>query len=141
MEKIDLERGKRFEEVYKYLVDNKVVSTQKDFAEKIGCTPGQISKAMKGSHKDMTTGLIRKVCSVFGDIINKNYLLNGEGKMLKEQPNEMVVQNDERKVEDSVYKGLYEKALNTIKELTGENAVLRFQLNQLKNTEKERPAV
>ena len=133
MEKIDLERGKRLGEVFNYLVETKRVKTQKDFAEKIGCTPGQISKAMKGSHKDMTPGLIRKVCSTFGGVFEEKYLLDGKGKLLKEQLNEIIIQSDERKVDYSIYK----EALDKVNELTGENAVLRHQLSQQKNTEKE----
>ena len=138
VEKIYIERGNRLNEVYKYLVKTNHVKTQKQFAETIGCTPGQISKAMKGNPKDMTPGLIRKVCSTFGGIFNEAYLLNGEGILLKEQDKEQhSIDTDQRTVEYSIYK----EALDRIIELEKENALLRLQLLQYTDMEKQKAVV
>lgn len=137
MEQKDLERGKRLKEVFNYLIEKGQVSTQKDFADKIGCTPGQISKAMKGLQGQITDSLIRKVYAKFADLFNEKYLLEGKGSLLKESVNADVSTNDE----NTGFEALYKKALERIIELERENAVLLFRLSQYTDIEKEKKTV
>lgn len=137
MEQKDLERGKRLEEVFNYLLKKGHVNTQKDFANKVGCTPGQISKAMKGMQGQITEPLIKKVYAAFAEIFNLNYLLEGEGTLLKDSFKTEPPSHDK----ETDFESLYKKALERIIELERENAVLLFQLQQYTNIEKEKTAV
>ncbi len=85
MEEIFLKRGERFKEVYEYLCSIGRIEKQKELAQIIGCTESQLSKAFRGHKSHMTENLIRKVNSKFDNLFNENYILNGDGTLLRQQ--------------------------------------------------------
>ena len=72
--------------VYDHLRNVGVVHTKKELAEKIGFEQTNLSSAFSGSHKYLTDGLFERIGAAFPDIFNKNWLLTGEGEMLKNAP-------------------------------------------------------
>ena len=77
-----LERQKRLNEVYEHLHNYCGVHTKGDFADKIDYARAYISSALNGNEKYLTDKLFTKICEVY-PFFNLNYLLNGEGKLLK----------------------------------------------------------
>lgn len=71
----------RLSAVYDYLRYVKIVSSQKDFAAKIGINKASMSSAMNGEEKYLTTGLFGRIHNKFPQF-NKVWLLTGEGEML-----------------------------------------------------------
>lgn len=69
--------------VYDHLRNVGVVHTKKELAEKIGFEQTNLSSAFSGSHKYLTDGLFERIGAAFPDMFNKNWLLTGEGEMLK----------------------------------------------------------
>lgn len=81
----------RLSAVYDYLRYVKIVSSQKDFAAKIGINKASMSSAMNGEDKYLTTGLFGRIHNCFPQF-NKAWLLTGEGSMLRDGG--YVVQNN-----------------------------------------------
>lgn len=69
----------RLEKAYALLRDRGIVHNQTDFGELIGKTPQQVNDAFKDRPKRCTLGLMKKIAESFPDIIDKNYMLTGEG--------------------------------------------------------------
>lgn len=96
-DQINLERGKRLEEAIEYLQGVGHISTQVDFAKKVGCTTSQISNAKRGIKKNVTEPFFRKVCIAF-PVLSYKYLVSGEGELLdvnyKTEPT-LVMPNEE----------------------------------------------
>lgn len=81
----------RVKHVRDYLIYSGKVSSQQDFAIKIGYKPTVMSQMLNGKKNLPSERIAQKICSVFFDI-NKDWLLTGEGSMLKDQPNQPSVQ-------------------------------------------------
>lgn len=137
MEELFILRGKRLGEAVEYLRSTKRIRTQKELADKVGCSANQISRAIAGSRKDMTSKLLGRINRYFDEIFNEEYILEGEGTLLKEPVKTEKLANDE----GSGFEVLYKKALERIIELERENAVLLFQLSQYTDIEKEKKTV
>lgn len=137
MEELFILRGKRLGEAVEYLRSTKRIRTQKELADKVGCSANQISRAIAGSRKDMTSKLLGRINRYFDEIFNEEYILEGEGTLLKEPVKTEKLANDE----GSGFEALYKKALERIIELERENAVLLFQLSQYTDIEKEKKTV
>lgn len=80
------EQNKRLSKIFGYLmyrgfISNK--STQKDLSDKIDMDYSNISKAIKGEGVHPKT-LLSKINKSFGDIFNEEWLITGNGEMLKE---------------------------------------------------------
>lgn len=71
--------SKRLQTAYDYLRGNGVVHTITEFAEAIGKTQGDVSNALACRGRVMTIGLLTRVADTFPDVLNREYLLNGEG--------------------------------------------------------------
>lgn len=82
-----MERKERLKEVYNYLRNNGLVHTQKGFGDALGKAEGTMSKAFKGDEAYLTDNLLRKICDVFPDIFNIDYLIKGEGELLVSSSN------------------------------------------------------
>lgn len=76
--------------MFKYLKSNGQLHTQKDLAIKLGTYPSNISKALKGDEEYLTESFIDRFNKAFGSIFNDDWLLSGEGTMLKEKQDEVV---------------------------------------------------
>lgn len=71
--------SKRLQAAYDYLRGNGVVHTITEFAEAIGKSQGDVSNALACRGRVMTIGLLTRVADAFPDILNRDYLLTGEG--------------------------------------------------------------
>lgn len=67
---------------YKYLYDNGFVHSQTEFAEMIGKQKTHVNAAFKNVPKRCTIGLMESIADAFPDILNRNYLLAGEGEVV-----------------------------------------------------------
>ena len=81
-----LERQKRLNEVYNYLHSNKGIHTKAGFADAIKYARAYVSSALNGNEKYLTDKLFRSICSAFPETFNLDYLLNGDGRLLLEEP-------------------------------------------------------
>lgn len=73
----------RFREIYLYLTNNNIVKNQRDFADKIEANVATISLALAGKEKYLTKNLFVRVAATFPNTFNNEWLLTGEGEMLK----------------------------------------------------------
>lgn len=78
--------GTRFKELYRYLQSKAIVHKQKDLAYLIGATEGNISRMLKGDVKYTTPSVISRIISATNLPFNEDYLLRGEGTLLKDDP-------------------------------------------------------
>lgn len=73
-------------EAINYLKYKGVIKTQKDVAEKMKATPSNVSGALSGNEKILTSRFLKRFNDAFGNVFNPSWLLFGEGEMLKPQP-------------------------------------------------------
>lgn len=73
--------SKRLNEAYEYLRNKGLVHTITEFANMAGKTQGDISNALACRGRVMTKGLLERVADTFPDILNREYLLEGKGKI------------------------------------------------------------
>ena len=78
--------GTRFKELYRYLQSKALVHKQRDLAYLIGATEGNISRMLKGDVKYTTPSVISRIISATNLPFNEDYLLRGEGTLLKDAP-------------------------------------------------------
>lgn len=77
-----MNRQERLKEVYRYLVFTHQVNSQKEFAEKIGRSANNLSKAMHGDPRSLTDSFLRCIANTFQPTFNLGWMLTGEGQML-----------------------------------------------------------
>ena len=77
-----MEKLKRIKEAIAYLKGIQIISFQKDIVKKMGVNKSSVSQALNGHEKYLTDSFIEKFASVFE--LNEEWLLTGEGKMLKD---------------------------------------------------------
>lgn len=75
-------REERLRKVFDYLVFSGKIKTRQEFAEIVGTNKTNLSSAMNGNEKYLSDSLFMKVNSAYDDI-NLQWLLTGEGEMLK----------------------------------------------------------
>lgn len=127
----------RFNKAFAHLQGEQIIKGQKDLAEKLGATPGNISKALSGDKKALTKNLIKRFCEAFPGMFNIRWLLYEEGKMLQDpdvaqEPVKAVEVGDDK---DETIKGLRAEnmtLINTINKLIDELASLRADINAIK---------
>lgn len=79
-----MDRVDRFKKAFDYLKSRGMIHTQKDLAERVEATTPHVSLAMKGDSRYLTDNFVRRFNDAFGSIFNLQWLLLGEGEMLKE---------------------------------------------------------
>lgn len=79
-----MDKSVRLNEAYEWLRYSKLVSSKKEFAEHIGIDKTNLSSAFNGMEKYLTDNLFIKISEAFPEL-NQDWLLTGEGNMLKEQ--------------------------------------------------------
>lgn len=79
----NIEMKERLREVYNYLKFKKIISKQDDLATLMGYNRVSVSRALNGHEGYLTKEFLYKLTDVFPEI-NYNWLLTGEGSMLKE---------------------------------------------------------
>lgn len=75
--------NQRLKELIKFLIDNKKVYNQKDFADKIGKSKTQLSEMVKGTLV-ISERTVHAIVTAFPEL-NTEWLLTGKGEMLKEE--------------------------------------------------------
>ena len=78
-----MERQERFKSAFAYLKGRGLVHKQKDVAEKMGSTEPNVSAALKGVDKVLTDKFLNRFNEAFGGVFNNDWLLWGNGDMLK----------------------------------------------------------
>ncbi len=81
---INIAIGNRFKELYRYLQSKAIVHKQKDLAALIEATEGNISRMLKGDVKCTTPSMVSRIISATNLPFNEDYLLHGEGTLLKD---------------------------------------------------------
>lgn len=76
-------KKERAKSLYKYLKYNGLVSTQDDLAKKIKYNRVSVAKALNGYEDYLTCDFANAINTTFGNIIDIDWLLYGEGEMLK----------------------------------------------------------
>ena len=71
-------------EAYNYLRSKGVIHTQSSVAEKTKYNKSAVSQALAGVDAYVTTNFVSAFNEAFGGIFNEEYLLRGEGTLLKE---------------------------------------------------------
>lgn len=77
-----MNRQERLQEVYRYLVFTHQVNNQKEFAERLGRSPNNLSKAMHGDPRSLTDSFLRCIAETFAPTFDLGWLLTGRGHML-----------------------------------------------------------
>lgn len=72
----------RLNQAYEYIKSQKIISVQKDVAEKMNSTQQNVSGALNGNEKILTTRFLKRFAEAFPDI-DPTWLLTGEGEMLR----------------------------------------------------------
>ena len=90
------EMQKRLHEVFAHVRKYYDIHTQDDFAQYIGYGRTSISAAMNGNEKYLSANLFRSICDKFPGIFNLDYLLTGEGELLKVEEHLAKVAHDDR---------------------------------------------
>lgn len=88
--------GNRFKELYRYLQSKAIVHKQKDLAALIGATEGNISRMLKGDVRYTTSSMISRIISATNLPFSEDYILRGEGSLLKEGEQEEAPQKPHR---------------------------------------------
>ena len=90
-----MDRSERLKMAYEYLRFRGMVHTQKDLAEKMQATPPHVSSALKGDVRFLTDKFLQRFNHSFEDIFNLQWLILGEGNMLKEEEDETEFEQSE----------------------------------------------
>lgn len=78
-----MERKERLKEAFEYLRGKGEVHTQADIADKMKASRPNVSSAFKGDAKCLTDKFLARFNHAFGQIFNEEWLLQGEGEMLR----------------------------------------------------------
>lgn len=73
---------------FQYLRGTGKIHSQKDLAIAMQTTPPNISSALKGDERVLTNKFLHRFNAAFDDIFNLEWLIDGDGKMLKSAKNE-----------------------------------------------------
>ena len=115
-----MDMKERFNRAFAYLRGEQIIKGQKDLAEKLGATPGNISKALSGDKSALTNNLMKRFCAAFPGMFNLRWLILGEGNML---------QSAENGARDAQNVKVDNSTTNEIERLKNENEVLIKTIN------------
>lgn len=87
--------SKRLEEAYRLLLYKGLIKNKTDLGKAIGRDHATISNALACRGGTMTKGLITRVADAFPDILNKEYLLTGEGSIELSPAPPLILSSDE----------------------------------------------
>ncbi|TFD94641.1 hypothetical protein E2605_14810 [Dysgonomonas capnocytophagoides] len=74
----------RLKKAFNHLKVLGLISNQQDLADKMKYARASVSKALNGHDGYLTDNFITEFCNKFPQIFNPNWLLTGEGEMLKD---------------------------------------------------------
>lgn len=87
-------KQQRFKSAFEYLRYNGYIQKQKDLAAIMNTSAPNISNALKGLEGVLTDGFIVKFNSSFNNVFNTDWLLTGEGEMLRDQSTTNMASNN-----------------------------------------------
>ena len=87
-------KQQRFKSAFEYLRYNGYIQKQKDLAAIMNTSAPNISNALKGLEGVLTDGFIVKFNSSFNNVFNTDWLLTGEGEMLRDQSTTNIERNN-----------------------------------------------
>lgn len=76
----------RLLKAFDYLKNKGIIHTQTQLAEKIGKTQQSVNAAFKDTPKRCTLGLMKAISDAFPEVLNRDYLLTGEGDVAAVDP-------------------------------------------------------
>lgn len=133
------ELSRRLQEAVNHLISSGIINQQQDLVDILSKTKFTVSRWLNG---DATEKNIKEFLLHFRDIFNEDYLLKGEGFLLKGSEIKKHSEDDEllrlQTINYSVYKDLCEERSQLfarVIELERENATLQFKITML-----ERPS-
>ncbi len=133
------ELSRRLQEAVNHLITSGIINQQQDLVDILSKTKFTVSRWLNG---DATEKNIKEFLLHFRDIFNEDYLLKGEGFLLKGSEIKKHSEDDEllrlQTINYSVYKDLCEERSQLfarVVELERENATLQFKITML-----ERPS-
>ena len=89
-------RSEILNEVYEHLRNHYGIHTQVGFADAVGYSRPVISSALNGNDSNITDKMLRTINNKFPDVFDIDYLLTGEGQLLKIEEHVAKVANDDR---------------------------------------------
>ena len=134
-----MDMKERFNRAFAYLRGEQIIKGQKDLAEKLGATPGNISKALSGDKSALTNNLMKRFCAAFPGMFNLRWLILGEGNMLQsaemaqEAPKNVKVDNSTTN-EIERLKNENEALINTINVMAAELSAIRADIAELRKS-------
>ena len=78
-----MDKKERFYNAYEYLRSIGKFHTQEELADIMGASRSNVSSALAGKPKVLTDKFIQRFCLTFPGVFNMDWLLNGDGEMLK----------------------------------------------------------
>lgn len=87
-------KQQRFKSAFDYLRSIGAIHTQKDLADKIGASQSNVCSALKGVEKVLTDRFLIRFNAAFSDKFNTDWLLTGEGEMLRDQSTTNIESNN-----------------------------------------------
>ena len=89
-------RSEILNEVYEHLRNHYGIHTQGGFADAIGYSRPVISSALNGNDDNITDKMLRSINNKFPSLFDIDYLLTGEGQLLKVEEHVAKVAHDDR---------------------------------------------
>lgn len=89
-------RSEILNEVYEHLRNHYGIHTQGGFADAIGYSRPVISSALNGNDENITDKMLRSINNKFPSLFDIDYLLTGEGQLLKVEEHVAKVAHDDR---------------------------------------------
>lgn len=80
-----MDKKERLNEAYEYLKVIGRVEKQQDVANDIGSVKAYVSRALGGHAEALTDSFLRRFANAYCDVINRRWLLTGEGNMLVDE--------------------------------------------------------
>lgn len=77
------DRANRLRSAFGELLKRNLALTQKDIAEKMGASASNVSSAFGGDPRVLTNRFLSRFNAAYGNIFSLEWLLNGDGEMLK----------------------------------------------------------
>ena len=130
-----MDRLERVKRVVKWLISEGIVKSQNDLANLMGYNDSSVSQIMTGRVK-LSNKFVSRLAQV-NSKINIKYFEEEEEPMLVDNTNNNVKTNESI----TIQKSYFEELINRIIELEKENTMLRNQLKQYTNIEKEQAVV
>ena len=89
-----MNKQQRFKSAFDYLRSIGAIHTQKDLADKIGASQSNVCSALKGVEKVLTDRFLIRFNAAFSEKFNTDWLLTGEGEMLRDQSTTNIASNN-----------------------------------------------